>query len=390
MNSKQQKVEKALIKNLNDTLPEIKSIIENYYDLGNVVDLRKLDIGETNFNYYVTLEKGGIKQKYFAQLFSSVKTLEKLEYELNLRQYFMSRDNIILKCALHVNTKNGCFAVECQCTQNGHVRYLCVFDFIEGTTYDYEQWAFGKMNDTMIRGMARGIAYYHISGSGYVPSVECENVMPSYEEEIADYHRVFTDEFKKQLELDGENGYYVWFKERQPWIIDLLDKYTDHYLEEKNRLCHCICHIDSGANNYIFGNGFQPVAVCDMDWSHIMPRVFDLCWLVGEGMFEYDSKTEKAVVDIENIAVLLDAYDEVMEEQGAKMPGRLTEIERYMLPEIFQLVAMRLGLYNIWTYILTGNPTDSLDYNMFWGKFAVAEMEFVEANIEKIRDRICK
>ena len=121
-----------------------------------------------------------------------------------------------------------------------------------------------------------------------------------------------------------------------------------------------------------------------------MPRVFDLCWLVGEGMFEYDSKTEKASVDIENIAVLLDAYDEVMEEQGAKMPGRLTEIERYMLPEIFQLVAMRLGLYNIWTYILTGNPTDSLDYNMFWGKFAVAEIEFVEANIEKIRDRICK
>lgn len=390
MTLKEAEMEKAFIKNLDDTLPEIKNLIEAYYDLGRVVDIKKLEIGETNFNYYVTVENKGAKVRYFAQLFSPEKTLEKLKYELGLRNYFMSRDRRLLRCALHVCTKGGGTAVECLCLGTRQIRYLCVFNFLEGTTYDYDQWAFGKMNNKMIRGMAQGIAYYHITASGYIPPCECKGIMPSYEEELKDYRRVFIYEFKKREHLVNENDYYAWFGKRQPQILELLEKYTDHYLRTKDKLNHCICHVDSGANNYIFGNDFQPIGVCDMDWSHTMPRLFDLCWLIGEGMFEYDSRAEKAEADIESIAFLLDMYDSVMFEMEAGKPGRLTEIERYMLPEIFQLTAMRLGLYNIWTYITTGNPTDSLDYNMFWGKFAVSEIEFVEKNMEKIRDKICR
>ena len=62
-----------VIEDESDTVQDIENIVNRYYDLGTVVDVHKLSIGNTNFNYFVTLEKDGAQTKYFGQLFSTSK-----------------------------------------------------------------------------------------------------------------------------------------------------------------------------------------------------------------------------------------------------------------------------------------------------------------------------
>lgn len=385
MDLKKDIVKEYNIYDLERTVDDVAQIVNDFYDLGKVEDVKKLAMGETNFNYYLQVESNGKRIKYFAQLFSSAKTLEQLKYELSLRSFFMSNNKNLLKCALPKPNENGEFVITCRCKETNQVRFFCVFDFIEGITYDYDEWAFGKMNSNMIRGIANGIAKYHITAYDYIPPDDCRNVMTSYAEELAEYERVFTDEFEKRRTPIGKNAYYDRFAEYQPRLLELLRKYTEKYLVEKDNLPHCICHIDTSANNYIFNDEFEPIAVCDMDWSHIMPRLFDLCWLIGEGFFEYDSSVPEAKLKISDIVEFVNAYDEAITVAGNEPPGKLTSLERELLPELFQLVAIRLGLYNIWVYIMTDNPTDDVEYNLYWGNCAITEIEFVEAHMEEIK-----
>lgn len=390
MNLKERNIQHFSIGDLNDTLPEIKRLIETHYDLGTVVNIKKLEIGETNFNYYVTMKQGNKETEYFAQLFSPAKSLKHLKYELGLRKWFMNNPKKLLKCALHCPTKEKSFAIQCDCAQNQQSRYFCMFDFLKGRTYDYDQWAFGKMTKEMICGMAEGIASYHIMANNYMPPADCVNIMESYAEELAEYKRVFTIEYEKRKTPIGENAYYDRFGEYQPRLLELLGRYTQRYMEEKDKLTECVCHMDSGMNNYIFDDNFRPIAVCDLDWSQIRPRLFDICWLMGEGFFHYDPVKITADMDTDDIATFVEAYDAAMEKAGCPAPGKLTKLEKKMIPEFFQLVAIRLGIYNIWTYIMTDNPTGSIEYNLYWGNCSIAEMEFVEQHMDEIKEKLRK
>ena len=73
-----------------NTIPDISEIVEQYYDLGDVIQVKKLDIGDTNFNYIITVKKDNAETKYFGQLFSASTSLLSVKYELALRRYFVS------------------------------------------------------------------------------------------------------------------------------------------------------------------------------------------------------------------------------------------------------------------------------------------------------------
>ena len=96
-----------MIEDQSDTIRDISEIVERYYDMGTVAEVRKLDIGNTNFNYFITLKKDGVETKYFAQLFSTSKTLADLKYELALREYFQENSRSGLECAQACYTKDG-------------------------------------------------------------------------------------------------------------------------------------------------------------------------------------------------------------------------------------------------------------------------------------------
>ncbi len=381
------KLHRYTIEDESNTIADIERIVNTYYDLGRVKDVKKLDIGNSNFNYFVTAEKDGNSVKYFAQLFSTSKTLVALKYELSLREYYEGNRRSGLKCAQVYLTKDGGYTVACDCKDIGMVRFFCVFDFLEGDSQPREEWAEGKMTKEMIVGCAKGIARYHAGAYGFTAPSGCESIEVSYEEELKHYRYVFTEEFERcRKESDFE--YFDYFGEYQPKLLQILDKYTEKYLAAKDELPQCICHMDTSPQNYLFGKHLDPVGICDLDISKECPRLFDIAWFINEGLCCYDPEGLTNSIDVENVVAFLDAYNEEMRMLGNPLPGELTANEREMVMDFFPLVSIMCGFYYIWDYILHGNTTNSCDYYIYWGNWTKTIMEYLEEHMDEFKARI--
>lgn len=377
-----------MIEDQNDTIRDISEIVERYYDMGTVVKIKKLDIGNTNFNYFITLKKDGVETKYFAQLFSTSKTLTDLKYELALREYFQRNSKSGLKCAQVCSTKDGGYTVKCRCTEINRDRYFCVFNFMEGEAWERDKWAYGQMSQELLKGCAKGIALFHAGAYGFVPPRECADTKADYAGELVNYRRVFTEEFER-CRKGSDYEYYDYFAEYQPRLLELLDKYTEHFLEAKDELPTCICHIDTSPQNYLFDNNFKPVGVCDLDICREWPRLYDIGWFINEGLCNFDPEKVTNSIDVNDVVTFLDAYDAAIEEAGNPKPGKLAAKEREMVMDMFCLVSIHCGFYYIWDYIINDNPSNTYEFNTFWGNWTKTALEFAEEHMEEFRKRIC-
>lgn len=374
-----------------DTLNDIAEIVENFYDLGSVEHIEQIHIGETNFSYFVTLAQNGSGKKYFAQLYNGGKSLADVKHELALREYFMRNRKTSLKCALHYPTKDGGYTVKCYCPEIKRERYFCIFDFLEGDSLgSRDEWAFGRMTEEKYKAYATGIAYYHIGAYGFKSPVSYEESSSmSFEDELKAYKSMFTDELAKMKEKHNDlQEAYRFFTDYQPRLLELLEKYTERYETNKNDLVMCTAHMDPGANNYMFDKNLRPVGVCDLDWSQEHLRLFDITWAILETFCEYDFENLRTNMNIDKCVDFVNAYNRAIENEGNPLPGRMTEKEKEMLPEIFQLVAMRFGFYNPLLLIATDNPTASDEYELYWGNWGKTAIEFVEDHMEEFKNKL--
>lgn len=387
MKLNEDKLHSFVIRDQRSTIADISEIVEKYYDLGKAVEIRKLDMGDSNFNYSITLEKDHVKTQYFGQLYNAGKSLANVKFELALRAYFMRNMKSSMKCALHYSTKDGGYTVKCQCAENDRVRYFCLFDFLEGNSLDRDEWAYGKMSAELLKGCAKGIALYHIGAYGFTPPAECVDITTDYEEELAEYKRVFTEEFEK-CRKGSTYAYYDYFAEYQPRLLELLNRYTKNYLAAKDKLPTCMCHMDTSPQNYLFNGDLQPIGICDLDWSQEHPRILDICWFINEGLCKFDSERVSNRLEIDDIVAFINAYDDAIEEAGNLKPGKLTKTERELLLDLFQLVTINCGFYIIWVYILEDNPSNTNEFNTFWGNWTKTALEFVETHYDEFKRKI--
>ena len=378
------------IKNQSNTIGDIKKIVATFYDLGTVKDVHRLILGETNFNYDITLEKYGKEKKCFGQLFSTAKPLKHVKHELALREYYMKNRTTDMKCALHYQTKDGGYTIICHCSEIQRERHFVLFEFIEGSSPFRDEWAFGQIPAEMLRGAATGLANYHVGAYGFKTPVECEGSMMTYSEELKYYKKVFTEEFERCRANRPDYEYYQYFADYQDRLLEIMDRCTAGYEAMKNEIPVCICQIDTSCQNYLFDDSLQPLAICDLDWSQERLRLFDLCWFINEGLCHYDHDNLTNFIDFDEVNLFLEAYDEAIEKAGGGKPGKLTAKEREMLPEIYQLVSIRCGFYNIWVYILTDNPSNKNEYNTYWGNWSKTAMEFVEEHMEEFKEKLKK
>lgn len=376
-----------IIKNQDDTVGDIAEIVSKYYDKGEVTNVKRLTMGDSNFNYFVTVNKDGIETKYFGQLFSTSKGLADLKYELALRKYYQENAVSEMKCAQVHETSDGCYAVKCDCIEIGRTRYFCLFDFIKGNAFERSAWAGGNLSKELLKGCAKGIALFHAGAYGFVPPEECAGIKLDYENDLKNYKKVFTEEFER-CRKGSTYAYYDYFGEYQPKLLEVLERCTKSYMEAKDELPHCMCQIDTSPQNYLFDDNMQPTGICDLDISDYRPRLYDIGWFINEGLCKFDDVAVTNSLDINDIVTFLDAYDQAMEEAGNPAPGKLTDKEREQVLDIFQLVSIHCGFYYIWDYILNDNPTNTYEFNTYWGNWTKTAIEYVEEHMEEFKKKI--
>lgn len=374
------------LKDESNATPVITDIINTYYDLGKVIEISRVPMGDTNFNYFVTLEKDGVQKKYFGQLYSVSKPLGNVKFELALRKYYMDNTNSDMKCALSNLTKDGGYAVKCDLGE-GRERYFCLHDFLEGNSKHRDTWAYGKMTPELIKACAKGTAYYHAGAYGYEPPAECGVEDYTFADELELYKKTFTEDFA-QCRREYDDPYFDYFGVYQGRLMEILERCTKTYLEVKDEIPHCMCHMDTSPQNYLFNDDMEPVGICDLDWSKMRPRLFDICWFMYEGLCALNLKERTLELKLEDIVMYLNVYDEAIEAMNNPKLGKLTRKEREVLLDIYQLVAINGGFYNIWDLILCKNPFNTYEFNIHWGEWTRLSMELIEENMDVYKKAI--
>lgn len=384
-----ERLPRYIIRDEGNATKDIKEIFNKYYDLGTVVDVQRHTIGNSNFNYFVTAEKNGKESKYFAQLFSTSKTLVALKYELSLREYYVHNNKSGMKCASPFMTSNGSYTVICHCEDIDMDRYFCVFSLLDGESAPRGEWAEGKMTKKLIRSCARGIAAFHAGAYGFKTPEVCEELDRSFEEEMEHYKYVFTEEYER-LSKDSDYEYFDYFGKYQPKLLEILEHYTGRYLKVKDELPECICQLDTSPQNYLFDENLKPVGVCDLDISRKFPRLFDIGWFINEGLCSFNPEEQTNSIKTDDIREFIRAYDEEMEAMGNPLPGKITQKEKEMVVDFFVFASIMCGFYYIWDYIIHGNTTNSCEYYIYWGDWTKTAFEFLEQHLDEFCTEIKK
>ncbi|MBR0456906.1 MAG: phosphotransferase [Firmicutes bacterium] len=373
-----EKMEDAyIIENQDNTLPDIERIVNEFYNLGKVVNVERLTMGDSNFNYFVTAEKDGVATKYFGQLFSTSKSVSDLKYELALRKYFTEHNKSNMKCAALVAADNEDGYVRCFCPEVQRERYFCMFTLLPGKAFARDTWAYGKITEPLIKGCAKGIAQYHAGAYGFVPPEGCGAGNQDFKDVLKEFRRMFTEEYERCSE-GSTYEYYDYFAEYQPRLLEILDKCSERYAAAESGLPNCMCHIDTSPQNYLLDENYEPVGICDLDISQYRPRLYDIGWFINEALCNFNEKELTNSIRVEDVITFLNAYDDAMEEIGNPLPGKLTDDERKMVIDIFEIVSIHCGFYYIWEYIVDDNPTNTYEFNTFWGNWTKTAIDYVE------------
>lgn len=376
-----------VIENQAEATSDIGKIAERFYDLGKVSKVERLTMGDSNFNYFIVFNKDGVETKYFGQLFSSSSEYENVLFEMELRAYYVKHNRSRMMCAEPRRTIDGQYMVACYCPEISKNRYFCVFDFLKGNAQEREDWAYGQIPKELITGCARGIARLHAGAYGFKASEQARSLVADYEAELADYRKKFTEDFEA-FSKDSDYEYYGYFHEYQPRLLEILDRNTEEYLEHRQELPTCICHVDTSPQNYLFSDDMDPIGICDLNLSQEFPRLVDLGWFINEGLCKYDPEAVTNSLDVDDITLFIDAYDEEIERLDHPVLGKLTKTERKMLMKVFELTSIKCGFAYIWDYIVNDTPTNTYEFNVYWGNWTKSIIEFVEEHIDEFDQKI--
>lgn len=376
-----------IIENQADTLSDIHKIVEEFYDLGEVIEVKRLSMGDSNFNYSLVCAKDGVIAKYFGQLFSASTEYENVVFETELRTYYVKHNQSNMRCAEAYRAKDGQYTVACYCPEIDKKRYFCIFDFLQGNAQDRKEWGCGQIPRKLIVGCAKGIARFHVGAYAFQASQAAKSLVEDYAAELADYRKKFTEEFE-QFSEESDYAYYDYFREYQPRLLEILDRNAEEFHECKAELPTCICHVDTSPQNYLFSDDFDPIGICDLNISQEFPRLVDLGWFINEGLCKYEPENVTNSLDIDEIILFLNAYDEEIEKLGHPALGKLSETERKMVMKVFELTSIKCGFAYIWDYIINDNPTNTYDFNVYWGNWTKSIIEFVEVHMDEFNQKI--
>lgn len=119
-----------------------------------------------------------------------------------------------------------------------------------------------------------------------------------------------------------------------------------------------------------------------------IPKARRFGLFINEGLCKYEPENVTNSLDIDEIILFLNAYDEEIEKLGHPALGKLSETERKMVMKVFELTSIKCGFAYIWDYIINDNPTNTYDFNVYWGNWTKSIIEFVEVHMDEFNQKI--
>jgi len=365
----------------------LRTLLEEHYDIGELIDVKKLDRGYVNVSYEIETKKGGRLQKYFLRRYKRGIREDEIKFEHSIVTH-LTKKGFSLSAAV-IKTRHNTTYIK-QFENGGEVPisevssdevpardvpardvpardvpardvpsedsheevYFAVFEFLPGE--DKYTWDNPACSARELEDSARVLAQYHAAVSG----LKYEG--KRFEPKIIDLLPTIAGNMMKYAKRTGQTKFDAYFLKHLDSILSIIDT-TVLQIERDtyNDMPHLAIHCDYHPGNLKFLDE-KVVGLFDFDWSKIDVRAFDVALAVTYSCSSWEGKEDGDLL-FEKLQIFLESYQE--EAKKYENPGSIAGLEAEYLPCMIQ--ASNLYVLN-WDvddyYIKKPNPFEYLIY----------------------------
>jgi homoserine kinase type II len=252
---------------------QIKEVVEENYDLGQVREVYEIFGGYVNRSFGVVCEKDGRTEEYFVRKykakFNSEANPGDILYEHNLINYCL--ENGLREAARVHQSKNGTTMVSLvDQDENGKdlKRYFAVYDYLPGE--DRYTWVQNENTPAEFRNLGALLARFHNFGVGFDPG-KLAKAEPKIQHLLPAFVALFTRLAGRDV---PGSAFHSYFNSRLP---DILANVKKNQIPDAafQKMPETPIHSDLHAGN-VKWQGDNCTGIFDFDWSKIDVRLFDI------------------------------------------------------------------------------------------------------------------
>jgi homoserine kinase type II len=335
---------------MNDIFQEkqLKAIVSNHYDLGEMVGYEQLNLGYVNRSSIIEITRYGKKKSYFLRRYKLGKKEEEIVFEHSVIKHLIKKDFNLT--ASVIPTKDGKTYVKR--SESGAIVFYAVFDFLEGN--DKFTWVNPNCSDGDLKGAAAVLAQFHnavfdLSTKGCRHEAKIVKLLP----EIA-------RTMKKCAQNAGNTEFDAYLIENISILQEAIQRIQrEMEKDEYKELMQLVIHCDFHPGNLKFQNN-EITGLFDFDWSKVDVRCFDVALAMTYFCAAWEGKQD-GNLQLKKVAKFLDAYQNTLRDTADIKP--MSDVELKFLPTLIGASNIYILYWTIGNYY--SNKENSQEYLVY-------------------------
>jgi homoserine kinase type II len=353
---------------------QIKEVVEQNYDLGEVLEVYEIFGGYVNRSFGVICRKDGKNEDYFVRKykakFNSEANPDDILYEHNLINFCL--ENGLKEAARVYQSKNGSTMVSLiDQDENGKdlKRYFAVYDYLAGE--DKWTWVNNENSPTEFKNIGALQARFHLFGRDFKPG-NLAKAEPKIQFLLPSFVKLFSSLAARNV---PDSIFHATFNSKLPAIIETIKK-NQIPDEAFAKMPEAPIHSDLHAGN-VKWVGEQCTGIFDFDWSKIEVRLFDIAFALIYCCSSWRPETD-GILRLDDCRYFLEGYNNQLKQLKGLEP--LNETEKKYFPQMMAAGCQYLINWCTTLYFYE-DPTLVNDYEALYYLLHITRlMDWIEAH----------
>lgn len=302
-----------------DATTRLKEIVSEHYQIGDLVEYKRLHLGYVNVSYIIEVVANGERKKYFFRQYKRGIKEEEVRFEHSVINHLIERGFELV--AGVIRTRDGKTYVR-QLDDGGEAVFYAIFDFLPGE--DKYTWVNPDCGEDELRNAASVLARFHEAVFDLQPAGK------RYEPQIVDLLPAIAENAERCAAIAGETEFDVYFLDNLGPILETTRNTLSAISAEYAGMVHQVIHCDYHPGNLKFQDG-EIVGLFDFDWSKVDARCFDVALAMTYFCTAWEGE-EDGELQLDKVAVFLKGYQDTL--SSARGVGPLNDVELKYLPHM--------------------------------------------------------
>jgi homoserine kinase type II len=321
---------------------QLRRIVGEYYDLGELLTVTKIPKGMVNLSYKIETMKGDKKEVYLFRRYNPETTPSQISFEhallLELR-----RRNFLLTPQV-IERRNGKSYLK---ISEGEAHYVAIFSFLSGES-KYE-WNMSLSSEQEFRNVAKGLALYHQAIDGWKGPYRGQKFITQIPSIVSKW-----SEYVRRV---ANSSFDHYFFDQYDYLNDISVKLWRSFDEKPLlRLPEIAIHYDYHAGNLLFQES-QVTGILDFNHSGFDYRAFDIAIALMFFCVTWDN-TNNGNLSLAKIGAFLTSYQQAWRGEEGIGP-----LNRHELQSIPQMILASVFFELDW--FVNGYYTNQPDFDLY-------------------------